>query len=164
MSADRYADSKRAGERVEHSVIDSVDEIEPVADVDAPIDARAKTAIVPSDELPFASICIVESGTPVEIKSAMVVIKRSNGGQQQRGRFYLRRQQHEHLLDVRGIYLFVVTAPQPQRPLLAKKVVPAAVVEDLRNDWKTSENRQAYDQLSWSRLFDVHEVEGGDQL
>ncbi|AFK20216.1 hypothetical protein E6P09_14090 [Haloferax mediterranei ATCC 33500] len=62
----------------------------------------------------FVGICLLKPGTVVEIESAMVVY----GEAQRRGRFLLRRSQHEHLLEEGGVYLFAVCAPTPARDMI----------------------------------------------
>jgi hypothetical protein len=91
----------------------------------------------------------------------MVAISSGNG--QSNGRFYLRDQQHGWLLEHGGIYLFAVCEPTPQRDVLAKKIIPASIVDELRNSWCRPEDRAAYDQLAWSRLFDDRELEDGSK-
>jgi hypothetical protein len=155
---DEWPDSKAAGKRVEAEVVQVVDGIEPVSDDDARADSRATTAMYPSQDLPFSSICVVESGTPVEIKSAMVRATAAN----ERGRYYLRRDQHEFLLNQRAVYLLAVCKPTPQREILSKRIVPAAVVNEFRHPWKTPDDRPAYDQLAWSVLIDSRRINGGE--
>lgn len=157
MSVEGRADSKRAGERVERHIIDSLDHVVAVPDERAHHDARAETMLSPSHELPFASICVVEADTPIEIKSAMVVI--SSGSR--KGRFYFREQQHEWLLEHGGVYCVVVCEPTPQRDILARKLIRAPIINELTNSWCRPEGRAAYDQLAWSRLFDEREIGGG---
>lgn len=158
MSLEAYTDQKAAGKRVEADAVQVVDEIEPVDDSNAHADARATTAISPSADLPFVGLCVVERGAVIEIKSAMVRATASNS----RGRFYIRQEQHEWLLEQRGVYLFAVCKPTPQRETIAMKIVPAAEVEDIRNGWKQPDDRAPYDQLAWSRVFDPAEINGGD--
>lgn len=158
MSDAQRVHQRVAGERVEADVIQLVDGLESIPDSDAHADAEATKAISPSDQMPFASICVVERDSPVEIKSAMVRATSQNS----RGRFYIRQSQQNWLLDNRGVYLFVVADPSPQRRLLARKIVPAAIVDDLRNEWKKPDGRAAYDQLAWSRVFSPAEINRGE--
>lgn len=123
-------------------------------------DAIAETLVVPSQELPFAGICVLETGTVVEIKSVGVVY----GASQRRGRFYLRRTQHEALLESAGVYLFAVSAPNPDsREIVAMKVVPATqvdhVIDVVTNEWRQAgDDRGEYVQLAWTRVFDPEEI------
>lgn len=151
------ATSKRAGEAVEGEVIQRYPELEYVPDADAHhYDARVSRLLCPSDALPFVGMCLLEVGTPVEIKSTMVVY----GEAQSRGRFYLRRKQHQRLVDESGVYLFAVCKPQPSRPVIGAKVVPATTVGGLVSSWIEAGDRADYAQLAWSRIFDEAELGG----
>lgn len=147
--------SKRAGENAEAAVLESVDGLAYVPDGESErIDARAETLVEPSRTLPFVGICVLEAGSPVEIKSA---IPRLASGQ--RGRFYLRREQHEGLRDAGGSYLFAVCEPRPGREPVAMKVVPATIVDDAVTSWRSGGNdRPSCAQIAWSRIFDPSEV------
>ena len=72
------------------------------------------------DIAPTVALPVVEQGTLVEIKSAMVRL--DSGGT---GRFYLRREQHEQVRADAGVYLFAVCEPTPDRAILALKIVAA---------------------------------------
>ena len=148
------ARSKRIGESVEGAVIQAVPELDPVADRDAHVDAEVVETIDPRPDLPTVGLAVVERGAAIEIKSCGAVVTTS----QQRGRFYLRRQQHEYLLDVAGSYLFAVTPPHKRTPL-AMKIVPATAVADVLSSWIDPDGREPYAQVSWSRIFDVAEVD-----
>jgi len=153
------AASKRAGESAEAAVIQRVPELAPAAGRDDHLDARPEVAIEPRPELPTVALPVVEAGTAIEIKSCAAVVT----AQQQRGRFYLRRTQHDHLLDVGGLYLFVVTPPQGADPL-AMKIVPATIVGDVVPSWIDPDGRETYAQVAWSKVFDpekVHPDAGG---
>jgi len=147
--------SKRAGENAEAAVLEAVDGLAYVPDNESEhIDARAETLVEPSRTLPFVGICLLEAGSPVEIKSA---IPRLASGQ--RGRFYLRREQHEGLRDDGGSYLFAICEPRPAREPVAMKIVPATIVDDAVASWRSGgADRPACAQISWSRIFDPSEV------
>ncbi|RLM63479.1 hypothetical protein DVK05_14465 [Halorubrum sp. Atlit-8R] len=146
--------SKRAGENAEAAVLEAVDGLAYVPDTEH-VDARAETLVVPSQSLPFVGICLLEVGSLVEIKSA---IPRLASGR--RGRFYLRREQHELLRDAGGSYLFAVCEPRPGREPVAMKVVPATVVDDAITAWRSGGNdRPECSQVAWSRIFHPNEVE-----
>lgn len=154
--------SKHAGDRVEGAVIELVPELEYVPDTDAEHwDARTSTLLVPSETVTFGSINLLEVGTAVEIKSAIVVL--SDG---QRGRFHLQRTQHAKLLEEGGAYLFAVATPTPSRDLLAIRIVPASIVEELVSSWiDAGEGRSDdYAQLSWGRIFGADEIESAEVL
>lgn len=151
--------SKRAGGNAAASVVDVRPEFEHVPDSECEhADARVAELVEASPELPIAGMCLLEVGTLVEIKSAMVRL--NNGG---RGMFYLREGQHQRLVNDSGVYLFAVCEPKPERPLLAIKVVPANAVGDLvGGDWRDAgEGRPRCYQLSWGRVFYADEVNGG---
>ncbi|SFR31155.1 hypothetical protein [Halorubrum sodomense] len=152
------AAAKRAGHNAEHHVLDRVDALEPTSGEEH-WDAVAESAVWPSAELPMAGICVVEAGVPVEIKSTMVV----GTAAQRRGRFKLREQQHEALVERRGVYLFVVCEPRPDRVPLAMKIVPARSVGgliDANASWRDElDGRGPKTQLTWTNVFDPTEVE-----
>lgn len=157
------AAAKRGGENAEHKVFTAVDALEPVAGEEHH-DAVATNALFPSQTLPFESICAVERGALVEIKSTMVV----HTEVQRRGRFKLRRNQHQALLEESAFYIFAVCEPIPERQVIAMKLVPAVIVdrlvgEDGVADWRDEgDSRGPKAQLTWSNLFDPAEVEGGE--
>lgn len=157
-TADTRAANRIAGELVEDAVDHRVSGLALLPEDVEEIDAIATTAISPSTELPFCGIAVLERGTLVEIKSA--VRQLSTGS---KGRFYLRKRQHERLLDAGASYLFAVV--DDSRQLLAVKIVPAVIVDDVVPSWIVSGNgRGPYAQLAWSRVFDDVEVERrGDQ-
>lgn len=158
MSSDTLAAAKRAGENAEHEVFTVVDQLEPTADSEH-YDAVAKTALFPHADLPFVGICVLEAGTVVEIKSTMAVY----GSEQRRGRWKLRENQHQALLEAGGVYLFAVCEPRPARPLISMKIVPATTVDHVIDEvasWRDErDGRGRKTQLAWSRVFDVDEVE-----
>ena len=147
--------SKRAGENAEAAVLEAVDGLAYVPDAETEhADARAETVVVPSSSLPFVGICLLEAESLVEIKSA---IPRLGSGQ--RGRFYLRRKQHDRLRDAGGSYLFAVCQPRPAREPVAMKLVPATIVDDAITSWRSGgDDRPECTQLGWSRIFDPAEV------
>jgi hypothetical protein len=84
-------------------------------------------------------------------------VVRYDGGQ--RGRFYFRPEQHAELLEEGGVYLFAVCDADPERELLALKVVPATVVDDALLSWiDGGDGRSDFAQLAWSRIFASEEV------
>jgi hypothetical protein len=161
----QLAASRQAGDRSESVVLEHVDELRYVPDTESPhYDAIAENLIEPSAELPFVGLVVLESGTPVEIKSVSVVY----GERQRRGRFQPRRGQHEELLERGGVYLFAVCAPH-DRELITAKIVPSTQVDHLISDitdgWRSAgEGRsEEYVQFSWARVFDPAEIEDGDR-
>jgi len=148
--------SRAAGENAESAVIETVDALEYVPDTEAEhYDARTTTLVTPGETVLFAGVCLLEAETVVEIKSVMAVY----GESQARGRYYLRRGQHERLLADAGVYLFAVCEPRPDRAVLALKVIPATLVDELINSWIDPKGRAEYAQLTWSNIFDPSEVE-----
>lgn len=156
------AASRAAGDMVEHAVIQFNPALENVTDADARwYDARVDGRLEPSDDLPFEAVSVLEDGAEVEIKGAQI---RLNTGQ--RGRFYIRRQQHERLLDAGAAYLLAVYDPRTEE-IVAKLVVPASVVDDQLPDdegWVTLDrdgrtSTVEYCQRAWSRFFELSSVE-----
>lgn len=153
------ASSKQSGERIEAAVVQRIDGLRWVPDSERRgIDAEATQSIPSSEELRLDGICSIESGTPVEIKSASVRL--ASG---QRGRFYLRRQQHERLLGVDGLYLFAIYAPTDYR-ILSMTVVPATVAGERVPSWRPLDGRYDYAQVGWTRFVPPSTVprEGGE--
>jgi hypothetical protein len=151
------------GERAEAAVIQRVPELRWIPDdQDEHVDAVVTETFGARRDLPTVGLCLLEAGTDVEIKSCMV----RYGEDQRRGRFYLREQQHDELLDRGGVYLFAVTEPTPEREPVALKIVPASTVDSLVPSWHDCRDRAAtgYTQLSWSRLFATGEVEPDGEL
>lgn len=150
------APSRKAGDTVESTVVQHHPELRHVPDSQHEHhDAVVTELLTPSRELPFVGICLLEVGTIVEIKSAMVVY----GEAQRRGRFLLRRSQHEHLLDEGGVYLFAVCAPTPDRDIIVAKVVPATLVDEFQFSWVERATRSDYAQITWTQVFAPKEVE-----
>ncbi|WP_171006652.1 hypothetical protein [Halalkalirubrum salinum] len=155
-SKSRLPASKRGGFNAESAVIQLVPELDPVSDTDAThYDARVADVLSPSDRLPFYGMCVLEVGTVVEIKSTMAV----SGSNQRRGRFHLRRTQHEHLVEQAGVYLFAVCEPTPTRDLIAAKIVPATTIGGLVESWIDTDDRPPFSKIAWSRIFKPSEVE-----
>lgn len=145
--------SKQLGERAEAAIIEQVDSLDPVPDTHAEhYDAVPMAAIFPST-VPMVGIAVVGAGRPVEIKTT--VPRLSDG---ERGRLYLRRQQHQSLVDDAGCYLLAVTTPHDREPL-AMKLLAARTLGDLISSWIEPENRADYAQISWGRIFDREDIE-----
>lgn len=121
MSSRTSADtpSVELGSNAEGAVLELVPELEyvPGDDPETP-DAVVTTLLVPREELPFVGICLLERDTNVEIKSASARVTET----QRRGRFQLRKRQHEALLDTASSYLFAVCEPRPSRPVIAMRL------------------------------------------
>lgn len=161
----QLAAAKRGGENAEHWVTLTVDELEPV-EGEQHHDAVATGALFPTAQLPFIGVCAVERGAIVEIKSTMVV----HTAAQRRGRYKLRRSQHEALLEANAFYVFVVCEPTPERDLLAMKLVPAAEVDELIGpdgvaDWRDEgDGRSTKAQIAWTNVFTPAEINGGESV
>lgn len=140
------ATSRIAGDRSESEAIDELPWLRYVTDETAEhYDAVARETRWPLQE-----------GDPVEIKSAGVVL--ADGAP---GRFYIRRRQHERLLEDDGWYLFVVCEPNPERRrLLSYRFLEATAVDDdfLTKWWDAGDDRSEYRQIRWTDLIDKSEV------
>lgn len=150
------AESKQAGERAEADVVRIVRELRLVPDDVAEWhDAVVVEPVDAAGDLRFRGLRLLEAGTPVEIKSAL--IRHADG---QRGRWYLRRGQHGRLLESRGVYCLVV-CDDDQR-VVAVRIVPAALVEDRLGEWSWVDagvGRQDSARVTWTHVFDSREVE-----
>ena len=149
--------SKAAGEAIEAEVIQRVPELEYVGDHTAEWhDARVNGLLEPSATVAFGDVLLLEDGTPVEIKAAQ---RHLNGGR--RGRYYIRKRQHEHLVDAAASYLFAVYDPRTQ-DVLSMLVVPASIIDHILPDGWTGvagdRSEQGYRQLAWSRLINPDNV------
>lgn len=151
----RMAFSKRCGENAESLTIQVIPELKWVPDSEAHhYDARTIEAISTSADLPIVGRFELEEDTPVEIKSASVVY----GENQRNGRFHLRKQQHELLIEDDGVYLFVVCEPRVERELIAMKIVDAADASEFVSSWIDSDGRPLFSKFAWTRVFDEAEV------
>lgn len=156
------------GESAEGAVFQLALPLRPVASDEsvvsgsAEIDAVTTAPLRSSRRTPFAGTALLETGTPVEIKSVAVV----TGEAETRGRFLLRKQQHEALLSADGAYLFAVCEPRRERHLIATKVVAAGLVDDLVGTWTAiagDRSEEATTKLAWSVLFRADRIlEGAD--
>jgi hypothetical protein len=153
---DPVAQNRAAGEQTERHVATAIPELGLVPDdVVEWYDAVARSAIFPAASLPMVGLCVVARGTPVEIKSAVVRLSTWK-----RGRFYVRPEQHDRLVETGGVYVFAVV--DDDRQPLALKVVPATTFEAILPGWRSGGGgRSDYTQLAWSNLFATGRVEGG---
>lgn len=158
-SAQSKLSSKSLGDGVAGDVIQRF-ALEHVPDSDANWhDARTTSALFADDpdELLFSGLCVVEAGTPVEIKATLVV--RSAGeGNDRKGQWYIKRKAHDRLLEAGGVYLLVVYVQRRGREHLARIVVPAATMDDvLQESWydvDADRSESTVAQLTWNRLID----------
>ena len=151
--------SKESGEIVEANVIQRVQELTHVSDQTAKWHDAEVVALFepPHDSVTFHGINLLAVGIPVEIKAAQIWY---NSGQ--RGRFYIRKRQHERLLDAGGAYLFAVYIPKSGHSVRAMAVLPASLVDELLPTGWTTRDRSGedgYRQLAWSRVLDPENVE-----
>lgn len=153
---------KRAGTSVEDRIINREDALAWVSDREQTAwDAKTTGVIDWRDGVPLGGVCVVEAGTPVEIKGCLP--ERSNGDRSTAGHWYVKRETHETLADAGGVYWLTVYAPQPETPILAELVVPAATVGDvLAGRWYDSGRREGeVAQLTWTTLIGREAVEDG---
>jgi len=153
------ARSKVLGESVEDLVFDAVDELQPAEvpmDWDGAVDdywhdATPSVALFASRSVPMIGICVIEPGTPVEIKGARATI--SDGTRSRNGRFHIRRDQHERLVARDGVYLFALYRAADDELLGLLATLAVIVEEELRDSWYSAgTGREEYYQLSASRL------------
>jgi hypothetical protein len=151
---------KRAGSSVEAVVINAEPQLTFVDDSDAEWhDARTTGLFEPTHERPFDGLCLVEVGTPVEIKATLP--EHQNGERTAPGRWYIKRPSHERLVDANGVYHLNVYAPRPSTPLLASVVVAAATIDDLLTGYWYQNRGRDVARLSWPRVIDENRVTGG---
>lgn len=147
------APQKRAGENAEAAVLQALPSLSYVSDADEEHHDAELTATLEAVDV------IVPDGTPpvgaaVEIKSACVVYADESAG-----RWYLRKQQHEYLLDAGGWYLLAVCEPDPERAVITMQLSPATVVDDHITSWYDGgDGRADYYQLRWTTVIDDSKV------
>ena len=150
---------KRTGSSVESVVVDGNPELESVPDTVAHWhDARTTDLLVPDDDRPFGGVCLVESETPVEIKGTIPT--QSNGERDTAGRWFVKRASHERLLKECGVYCLCVYAPSPSTPILAERIVPASIIDELLAESWYDNGRREVAKLTWTTLIDREEVDG----
>ncbi|WP_436343756.1 hypothetical protein [Natronorubrum sp. FCH18a] len=147
---------KASGDALEAEIVQVIDALEYVGDRTATWhDARTTAVLEASRSLPFYGIVLVEPETPVEIKGCQ--IETSNGSRSTRGRFYVKRNAHDQLLEAGGMYLLVVYLPRPGLPQVARAIVPATIVDELLSgrwyDVGGSRSEQEVAKLAWSHVI-----------
>ena len=160
---------KASGDFLEADVVQTVDALEYVGDRTATWhDARTTALLEPSRDLLFFGVCVVEPEVPVEIKGCQ--IETSNGSRSTHGRYYVKREAHEQLLETAGMYLLVVYLPRPGLPQVARAIVPATIVDELlRGRWYDvggDRSEEEVAKLAWSHVFNpdgVDSTRGGDR-
>lgn len=162
---------KASGDALEAEIVQSLDALEYVGDRTATwCDARTTTLLEACRSLPFYGIVLVEPETPVEIKGCQ--IETSNGSRSTRGRFYVKHEAHDRLLEAGGMYLLVVYLPRPGLPQVARAIVPATLVDELLvgrwYDVGGSRSESEVAKLAWSHVIDPSGVDpavpvGGSQ-
>jgi len=157
------AQSKVAGDKVESRVIQVADALVHVPDRENPhVDAATVQVLAPDTRAPFtyAGICLVDAGTGAEIKSTMLEI-----GSGRRGRFQIRRRQHRHLLQNAGVYIFALCRPTYSREVVAVRVVPATLVDELNWSWRDAgPDRETYAQITWSQIWRPDELDTSETI
>ncbi len=149
--------SKASGDALEAELVQTIDALEYVGDRTATWhDARTTALLEPNQSLLFYGVVVVEPETPVEIKGCQ--IETSNGDRTTRGRFYVKRDAHEQLLEAAGMYLLVVYIPRPGLPQVARAIVPATIVDGLLTGrWYEvggSRSESEVAKLAWSHVID----------
>ncbi|MHC3439216.1 hypothetical protein ACYJ1Y_14275 [Natrialbaceae archaeon A-gly3] len=160
---------KASGDALEAEIVQVVDALEYVGDRTATWhDAKTTAVLEPSQDLLFFGVCVVEPEVPVEIKGCQ--IETSNGSGSTRGRFYVKREAHERLLEAAGMYLLAVYLPRPGLPQVVRGIVPATLVDELlRGRWYDvggDRSEEEVAKLAWSHVFNPDRVDstrGGGQ-
>lgn len=146
---------KRTGSSVEAVVIEREPALSPVDDTVAEwYDAETVEVLEPRQDRPLGGVCLVESETPVEIKGC--IPEQSNGEDSTAGRWYIKRESHEQLVDASGFYYLAVYAPLPETPIVSAMILPAATVGDfLAGRWYDNGRREGeVAKLSWPTVLD----------
>lgn len=168
LPVDPTAPPKIRGDNLEAELIARHDPLESIPDADAEwMDARTTGLLEPSPQLAFGGICVVESKTPVEVKTAKLAT--SNGSYSDTpGRWFIKQDAHERLVESGGVYLLAVYADtdtdSDECELLAVLVVPARTVDDaLDSRWYDSGRREGLvAKLAWTHLIPRSRITGGD--
>jgi len=159
MAASDVPSSKHSGEEIEAIVCDRVPEVSYVPDrVARWHDACVDEVLEPDVDLLGVGINLLEVGTAVEIKGCQIEYANSRSG-----RFYIRKRQHERLVEESGAYLFAVYGLRgTDHRVAAMAIATATTVDGLISDgWTTREERsgeEGYRQLAWSRVIPTEVV------
>jgi hypothetical protein len=98
-----------------------------------------------------------EDGTPGEVKGC---IRRTGRGDM--GKFFIRRENHERLLDADGFYVLAVYDPQnwKQGPVLDVEMKPAAWLDSVDVGWTANGSRrdEVVKRPVWSELFQPEDI------
>ena len=161
MSEAATPSPKHSGEEIEAIVCNRVPEITYVTDRKAHWhDARVDEVLEPGADLFGVGINLLEVGTAVEIKGCQLAYANNRSG-----RFYVRKRQHERLVDEAGAYLFAVydLLGGTEHRVVAMAIAAATTVDELLSDgWTTREDRsgeEGYRQLAWSRVIDPEVID-----
>lgn len=154
------ATPKEQGEAVAEVVVSVIDPLEHVPDDVAEWhDARLQDVLVTGSIATLLEHVAVPADTPIEIKAAQKRI--SNGAGVRRGRWYIKRDAHERLLESAGHYALVVYEPGGE--ILELVVVPADVVDEFLAGRWTAASAAWGDadvcKVTWSRLIDAERIE-----
>ncbi|AGB17366.1 hypothetical protein Halru_2795 [Halovivax ruber XH-70] len=110
-------------------------------------------------ETELAPVPIVEAGTPVEVKSCR---RRYQG---RYGRWWIKRESHEQLLEAGGEYVLAVT---DRSGIVRMSLLDAETVDCLFSTWWGTGNggkdAEEYRQVPWTAVFDDLVGQGGEVL
>lgn len=163
-STDPLAAPKAIGEDVEQLVVDAVDGLCAAVDPDDWFDAHAETLIGPrtAEGLHWQSICLLEAGTRVEIKSCKRSV--SNGERDRAGLWTFQKDQHERLVDDGAVYLLAVYVGENPKQLDEMLVIPASILDEcLVGRWYDVDRHEGeMAQLAWPHLFGELEVDDAE--
>jgi hypothetical protein len=153
------AQARIVGEDLEWLVSRAVEGLALVDETDAPHDAVTDELLTPSALLPFGSVCLLEAGTPVEIKACR---RRTSNGEHSTtpGRWFFKGRddgQHRHLLDRGGAYLLAVyRKPSDEREIVQMLLLPASIVDELlTGSWYDTGRSEGYvAKLTWRSILE----------
>lgn len=136
---------KRLGDDLEAALVAHHDPLRAVPDdVCEWHDAYVDGLWTPSGRLPYIGICVVEDSAPVEVKTAKRTT--SNGDRETPGRWYIKQDSHQRLLDADGVYLLAVYTDVDDGDacrLVAQLVIPASLLDPhLEDRWYDSGRRE----------------------
>lgn len=153
---------KLVGDAHETQTCNDLDALEPVDDQDADWhDAQLVAPLTAADDLRLFGQAAIPAGRPVEIKSCQQWISDGADGRR-RGRWYIKRNAHQQLVDHHGVYLFVVYHGDTGQ-VLSRIAAPSYKIgtrtrewSDVSGEWGDAE----VSKLTWTALLDPELLAG----